>query len=57
MLVHRLQRWPNITPALVERVIFDGRSAQPFVNIRLHFNDLTAELFNWDFHSLEVVSR
>ena len=46
MLVQRLQRWPHITPALVERVIFDGKSAQPFVNIRLHFNPLTAELYN-----------
>ena len=28
-----------------------------YVNLILRFNPLTAKLFNWNFHPLEVVSR
>ena len=38
MLAHRLQRWPSIKPALVQRLVFAGlRSAQQTQNICITF--------------------
>ena len=49
MLVRHLRRWPNIKAALGECLVF--------ITITMLFNPLTAELFNLNFHPLEVVSR
>ena len=45
MLAHRLRRWPNIEPALAQRIVFAGMLAMYSEQLSTHNSESFIRLF------------